>query len=64
MASLRAGTALREAIAALHPRLISESDLSAYGDPIRIALNVNSPADLELARSPDQPRRLISTRAL
>lgn len=51
MASLRAGTALREAIAALHPRLISESDLSAYGDPIRIALNVNSPEDLELARS-------------
>jgi molybdopterin-guanine dinucleotide biosynthesis protein A len=50
MASLRAGTALREAIAALHPRLISEADLSAYGEPNRIALNVNSPADLELAR--------------
>jgi len=51
MASLRAGTALREAIAALHPRLIGEADLSAYGDPHRIALNVNSPEDLELARS-------------
>ena len=51
MASLRAGTALREAIAALHPRLINEADLSAYGDPHRIALNVNSPEDLELARS-------------
>lgn len=51
MASLRAGTALRPAIEALHPRLITESDLSAYGDPNRIALNVNSPEDLELARS-------------
>ena len=51
MASLRSGTALREAVAALHPRLISQTDLSAYGDPNRIALNVNSPDDLELARS-------------
>jgi molybdopterin-guanine dinucleotide biosynthesis protein A len=51
MASLQAGTALREAIAALHPRLITEADLSAYGDPNRIAVNVNSPEDLELARS-------------
>jgi molybdopterin-guanine dinucleotide biosynthesis protein A len=51
MAALRNGTALREAIGALHPRLITESDLSAYGDPNRIALNVNSPEDLELARS-------------
>ena len=51
MASLRAGTALRPAIEALHPRLITEGDLSAYGDPNRIALNVNSPEDLELARS-------------
>ena len=64
MASLRAGTALREAIAALHPRLITESDLSAYGDPNRIALNVNSPADLELARSLISPRGLMVTRAL
>jgi molybdenum cofactor guanylyltransferase len=51
MASLRAGTALRAAVEALHPRLIGEGDLSAYGDPNRIALNVNSPEDLELARS-------------
>jgi molybdopterin-guanine dinucleotide biosynthesis protein A len=51
MASLRSGTALRPAIEALHPRLITEGDLSAYGDPNRIALNVNSPEDLELARS-------------
>jgi molybdopterin-guanine dinucleotide biosynthesis protein A len=57
MASLRAGTALRPAIEALHPRLISESDLSAYGDPNRIALNVNSPEDLELARSLLRPER-------
>jgi molybdopterin-guanine dinucleotide biosynthesis protein A len=51
MASLKNGTALRTAIEALHPRLITEADLSAYGDPNRIALNVNSPEDLELARS-------------
>jgi molybdopterin-guanine dinucleotide biosynthesis protein A len=51
MASLKNGTALRPAIEALHPRLITEADLSAYGDPNRIALNVNSPEDLELARS-------------
>ena len=57
MASLRAGTALRPAIEALHPRLISESDLSAYGDPNRIALNVNSSEDLELARSLLRPER-------
>jgi molybdopterin-guanine dinucleotide biosynthesis protein A len=59
MASLRAGTALREAVAALHPRLVGEGDLSAYGDPNRIVLNVNSPEDLEIARSlvtrPDAP---------
>ena len=51
MASLKHGAALRPAIEALHPRLITEADLSAYGDPNRIALNVNSPEDLELARS-------------
>ncbi len=51
MASLKNGAALRPAIEALHPRLITEGDLSAYGDPHRIALNVNSPEDLELARS-------------
>ena len=57
MASLKRGTSLREAIAALHPRLITESDLAAYGDPRRIALNVNSPEDLELARQLIKPTR-------
>lgn len=59
LASLKAGTALREAIAALHPRLVTESDLAAYGEPKRIAFNVNSPQDLALARSllePPAPR--------
>jgi len=51
MASLRVGDSLRHAVAGLHPRLITEGDLSAYGDPQRIALNVNSPSDLALARS-------------
>jgi len=51
MASLRSGTALREAIAALHPRLLTEADLAAHGEPKRIAFNVNSPSDLEMARS-------------
>ena len=51
MAALKKGSALRDAIAALHPRLITEEDLAAHGDPQRIALNVNSPEDLELARS-------------
>jgi molybdenum cofactor guanylyltransferase len=50
-ASLKNGTALREAIAALHPRVVSETDLAAYGEPKRIAFNVNSPEDLALARS-------------
>ena len=49
--SLKNGTALREAIAALHPRLVTEAELAAYGEPSRIAFNVNSPEDLELARS-------------
>jgi molybdenum cofactor guanylyltransferase len=50
-ASLKNGTTLREAIAALHPRVVSEADLAAYGEPKRIAFNVNSPEDLALARS-------------
>lgn len=56
-ASLKDGKPLREAVAALHPRVISESDLAAYGEPNRIAFNVNSPEDLELARSLIEPTR-------
>ena len=64
MAALKKGSALRDAIAALDPRLIAEADLAAHGDPQRIALNVNSPEDLELAALADRLTGSTVTRAL
>jgi len=40
---------LTEAVVSLDPRLVRESELARFGDPQRIAFNVNSPADLERA---------------
>ncbi|MGI8462559.1 MAG: molybdenum cofactor guanylyltransferase [Solirubrobacterales bacterium] len=42
---------LREVVAGLLPRVIAGDELAAYGDPNRIGFSVNSPSDLELARS-------------
>ncbi|MGH2955324.1 MAG: molybdenum cofactor guanylyltransferase [Solirubrobacterales bacterium] len=37
---------MRDAVAALHPRIVGEPELRRFGDPERIAFNVNEPADL------------------
>lgn len=40
---------LTEAVVSLDPRLVGERELRRFGDPERIAFNVNSPQDLERA---------------
>jgi len=40
---------LTEAVVSLDPRFVSEREIEPFGDPERIAFNVNSPADLERA---------------
>jgi molybdopterin-guanine dinucleotide biosynthesis protein A len=40
---------LTEAVVALDPRIVGEDELRRFGDPERIAFNVNSPEDLERA---------------
>lgn len=40
---------LREAIAALGARIVGARELERFGDPQRMCLNVNTPADLERA---------------
>jgi molybdopterin-guanine dinucleotide biosynthesis protein A len=41
---------LTEAVVSLDPRIVSEQEVGRFGDPERIAFNVNSPEDLERAR--------------
>ena len=48
-ASLDAGAAMRDAVAALDPFVIPEERVARFGDPARIFFNINSPEDLELA---------------
>jgi molybdopterin-guanine dinucleotide biosynthesis protein A len=43
------GVPLRDAVAGLGPRIVSEAELGRFGDPQRIAFNVNSPGDLDRA---------------
>jgi molybdopterin-guanine dinucleotide biosynthesis protein A len=43
--------ALRRTVAALSPRLLGDAELARFGDPARVFLNVNTPADLRLAES-------------
>jgi len=40
---------LKEVVAALGPRVVSARELERFGNPHRICLNVNTPADLEHA---------------
>jgi molybdenum cofactor guanylyltransferase len=40
---------LTEAVVSLDPRIVGERELERFGDPDRIAFNVNSAADLERA---------------
>jgi len=40
---------LREAVSSMAPRLIGEEELARFGDPGRILVNVNTPADLAAA---------------
>ena len=47
--ALTSEMALTAAVASLHPRWVGEAELRRFGDPARMALNVNSPADLERA---------------
>jgi molybdopterin-guanine dinucleotide biosynthesis protein A len=42
---------LRAALGALAPRVVSERELSRFGDPARLCFNVNDAADLRLAES-------------
>jgi molybdenum cofactor guanylyltransferase len=44
--ALARGAAMREAVAALDPRVVGEAELARFGDPERIVFNVNSPEDV------------------
>jgi molybdenum cofactor guanylyltransferase len=48
-ASLERGEAMRDAVAALDPRIVQEDELARFGDPEEIVFNINSPEDLERA---------------
>ena len=50
-ASLAAGAAMRDAVAELDPRVITEQELARFGDPWRIVFSINSAADLSRAES-------------
>lgn len=43
------GSSLRSAFVELSPRLLDEEDLARFGDPARLCLSVNDPADLQAA---------------
>ena len=47
--SLAARSPLRDALAALRPRVIGEEELWRFGDPLRLCLNVNDPSGLRAA---------------
>jgi molybdenum cofactor guanylyltransferase len=47
--SLERGEAMRDAVAALDPRIVREDELARFGEPEEIVFNVNSPEDLERA---------------
>jgi molybdenum cofactor guanylyltransferase len=49
--ALERGAPAHEAVLALEPRVVDESELARFGDPELICLNVNTPADLERAES-------------
>jgi molybdopterin-guanine dinucleotide biosynthesis protein A len=45
-AAIKRGEALRDAIGALHPLILRDEDLARFGEPERIAFNVNDRDDL------------------
>jgi molybdopterin-guanine dinucleotide biosynthesis protein A len=47
--ALGSGQTLTAAVAALGPRWVGEGELRLFGDPARLAFNVNTPEDLERA---------------
>jgi len=47
--SLAAAESMREAVAALEPRVVGEGELERFGDPERIVFNVNTPEDVARA---------------
>jgi molybdenum cofactor guanylyltransferase len=47
--SLERGDAMRDAVAALDPRIVREDELARFGAPEEIVFNVNSPDDLQRA---------------
>jgi molybdenum cofactor guanylyltransferase len=59
-ASLADGAAARDAARALRPRIIAEPELRRFGDPARIAFNLNTREDLARAEAllAGRPRRL------
>jgi molybdopterin-guanine dinucleotide biosynthesis protein A len=48
-AAVREGRSARAAAASLRPRLLDETDLAAFGDPLRLFFNVNDACDLKRA---------------
>ncbi len=48
-AALAEGAAMRDAVALLDPYVVGERQIERFGDPARIAFNVNSREDLERA---------------
>jgi len=46
---LELGVSMNDMIRGLRPTLIADRELESFGDPLRITLNVNTPADLERA---------------
>lgn len=49
--ALARGAALREAVAALAPHVVTEQELARFGDPWRIAFSINTAADLSRAEA-------------
>lgn len=47
--ALDGGRSMREAIADLRPRIVTERELGRFGDPRRLCFNVNGPDDLQVA---------------
>ncbi len=44
--AMKAGQPAREAVMALHPKVVSETDLGRFGEPSLLTFNVNTPDDL------------------
>ncbi len=54
---------LRRTVDSLAPRLLDEEEVAGFGDPRRLLLNVNTPADVEAAERAARPGRPLTARA-